>query len=56
MNPDGRVWIMRQGKPFEVLTEDFAIAGRWSHDEHCGGIRAWWLPTTVRSSAGMFPI
>jgi Flp pilus assembly CpaF family ATPase len=21
VNPDGRVWIMRQGKPFEVLTE-----------------------------------
>src|ERR1035441_1362639 len=21
VNPDGRVWIMRQGKPFEVLTK-----------------------------------
>ena len=35
VNPDGRVWIMRQGKPFEVLTEISPLTGRWSHDEHC---------------------
>jgi Flp pilus assembly CpaF family ATPase len=41
VNPDGRVWIMRQGKPFEVLTKISPLTGRRGHDEHCGGIRAW---------------
>ena len=26
VNPDGRVWIMRQGKPFEIIKHHYILA------------------------------